>query len=583
LATLNPALAKEWHPSKNGNLTPYDVIPGSSKKVWWKCPEGQDHEWRALILSRNKGRGCPICSNIKITKSNCLATLNPELAKEWHPSKNGKLTPNDIGIGSSKKVWWMCKKGHEWKTNLDHRKRGHGCPLCRNASSAPELRIFCELKTIFPTTQHRVIIDGHEVDILIPELQIGIEYDGVYWHRNKKAQDIAKNKGLKDKVLLIRVREKGLPLLSQNDIELKTVDISIAIIKKILRSILKQRQIESQETKVKINEYLKNSDWIASESFNKLFAARDHIDFKESISFLSPDIAREWHPSKNDPLLPEYFSPGSSRIVWWKCPLGEDHEWQSTISNRTMGKGCPICSNRKVVESNCLATLNPDLANEWHPTKNGNHTPYDVTPVSFKKVWWKCPKGDDHEWQTAIVSRTNGTGCPICSNKKTVKSNCLLTNNPSLAKEWHPTKNGELTPSDVTPGSHKKVWWKCPKSDDHEWKAVIKSRNNGNGCPMCANKVLVESNCLATVNPELAKEWHPIKNGNLTPQCVTYASTKRVWWKGKCGHEWQTTIGHRTRRGQGCPQCKGKRISQTKRLKRKSNGQLTLFGDKELN
>ena len=67
---------------------------------------------------------------------------------------------------------------------------------------------------------------------------------------------------------------------------------------------------------------------------------------------------------------------------------------------------------------------------------------------------------------------------------------------------------------------------------------------------MCANKVLVESNCLATVNPEIAKEWHPIKNGNLTPQDVTSASTKKVWWQGKCGHEWQTTIGHRTRRSQ---------------------------------
>ena len=196
----------------------------------------------------------------------------------------------------------------QWKTNLDHRKKGQGCPLCRNASSAPELRIFCELKTIFPTTQHRVIIEGHEVDILIPELQIGIEYDGEYWHRNKKTQDIAKNKDLKDKVLLIRIREKGLPLLSQTDIELKTVDISIEIIKKILRSILKQRQIEYQKTKVKINEYLKNSDWIASESFNNLYAARDHIDFKESISFLFPDIACEWHPFKNDALLPEFFS-----------------------------------------------------------------------------------------------------------------------------------------------------------------------------------------------------------------------------------------------------------------------------------
>jgi len=504
-----------------------------------------------------------------------LAALNPVLAKEWHPTKNGKITPYDIGMGSGGKVWWLCKKGHEWQTSLDHRKRGKGCPLCRNASSAPELRIYCELKAIFPTTQHRVFHDGYEVDVFIPELQIGIEYDGVYWHRNKQKQDISKNKALKDKLLLIRIRERGLPLLSITDIEQKTTDISIIIIKKLLRLILKQRNIESNEIKDKIHEYLQFSDWIASESYNKLYAARDHIDYEESISYLYPDVAREWHPIKNDSLLPEYFLPGSNKKVWWKCPKGQDHEWQATISNRIMGRGCPICSNRIVKESNCLATINPDLAKEWHPVLNDNLTPYEVSVGSQKKVWWKGNCG--HEWQAVIASRSTGVGCPICCNKKTVKSNCLLTKNPALAKEWHPTKNGELTPYDVTPGSHTKVWWKCLKGEDHEWQASVKSRNNGTGCPMCVNKTLVNSNSLATVNPELAMEWHPIKNGKLTPRDVTSASTKKVWWKGRCGHEWQATIGHRTRRGQGCPKCRGKRISQTKKKKIRSNGQLTLF------
>ncbi len=85
---------------------------------------------------------------------------------------------------------------------------------------------------------------------------------------------------------------------------------------------------------------------------------------------------------------------------------------------------------KKVVLSNCLATTNPDLAKEWHPTKNGGLTPYDV--VDYKKAWWKCDKGDDHVWNAIIKSRNNGRDCPICEGKKVVLSNCLTTINLKL-------------------------------------------------------------------------------------------------------------------------------------------------------
>ena len=234
------------------------------------------------------------------------------------------------------------------------------------------------------------------------------------------------------------------------------------------------------------------------------------------------------------------------------------------------------------MQKKSLIVTNPKLASEWHPANNGMFVPADVTAGSDKKVWWKCPKDSDHEWQATIASRNKGAGCPYCSGNKASKSNSLATLNPELAKQWHPTKNGALTPYDVLISSGKKVWWKCPKGDDHEWQARVDARNRGNGCGVCSGKVVVRSNCLATLNPALAKEWHPSKNENLTPYDVIPGTHKKVWWQGKCGHEWQTTIGHRTRRGQGCPQCKGKRISQTKRLKRKSNGQLPLFSDNEL-
>jgi len=124
LAETHPELAKQWHPTKNGDLTPYDVTKGMNKKVWWKCDKGIDHEWdtspnkRALV-----GRGCPICSNQKVVLSNCLSTTHPEIAKEWHPTKNGKTTTYDIVAGSNKTFWWKCNKGddHEWKNSSNAR------------------------------------------------------------------------------------------------------------------------------------------------------------------------------------------------------------------------------------------------------------------------------------------------------------------------------------------------------------------------------------------------------------------------------------------------------------------------------
>lgn len=580
LATLNPILSKEWHPTKNGDLTPFDYTPYSYRKVWWKCPKGDDHEWKSTILLRHEGAGCLVCANLKAVPSNCLATLNPELVEEWHPTKNGSLTPFNITPGSGKKVWWKCSRGkdHVWRTSLYHRTvKGTGCPYCMNPSSGPEMRILCEIKSIFPSTQHRVYIKGHEVDILLPDLKLGIEYDGEYWHRRKRRQDLAKNHDLINEITLIRVREKGLPLLSEYDIQVKTRDFSILTMKEILQLILDIRPMKDLAIVEKIEAYKKLNSWTAPKEFRKLHAARHQIEFEQSIAYSHSQIAEQWHPTKNHPLMPEYFTHGSQKKVWWKCSKGDDHEWESVIANRIQGKGCPICSGRLVKASNSLVYLCPELANEWHPSKNNELTPHDVGPGSNRKVWWKCTKGNDHEWRAVVSSRNSGVGCPICSNKKTVKSNSLATLNPELAKEWHPIKNGSLTPDHLTCGSHQKVWWKCAEGEDHEWEAVIKSRTKGSGCPVCSNFKPVNSNCLATVFPELAKEWHSIRNNDLTPYDVTPSSSKKVWWKGICGHEWPAAISKRAHRGQGCPKCVGKRISQTVRAKKIDPGQLSLF------
>jgi len=139
-------------------------------------------------------------------------------------------------------------------------------------------------------------------------------------------------------------------------------------------------------------------------------------------------------------------------------------------------------------KDNNLRVKHPDVAKEWHRTKNGKRKPSEFISGSKKKVWWKCTKVDDHEWEATITNRTHGSGCPFCARRKSSKDNCLADLNPDLAKQWHPTKNGDLKPTHVTCGSAKKVWWKCPEDKDHEWEAKISVRNRGAGCQYCSGR-----------------------------------------------------------------------------------------------
>lgn len=176
------------------------------------------------------------------------------------------------------------------------------------------------------------------------------------------------------------------------------------------------------------------------------------------------------------------MTSGSDRKVWWVCDKG--HRYQASVANRAKGKGCPYCTGRKVLaDFNDLETTSPEIAAEWHPTRNGDLTPRDVTSGSHTMVWWRCPVG--HEWEAQIKSRAlQGTGCPYCSNKRVLKGyNDLESCYPEIAAEWDSEKNAGLDPNEVTYGSGKVVWWRCAKG--HSWRMLVYRRIEGRGCPEC--------------------------------------------------------------------------------------------------
>lgn len=131
LASMNPELAAQWHPEKNGALTPEMVTCGSEKVVWWQCMQG--HEWKAAVGNRtSKGQGCPYCAGKKAWPGfNDLVTLEPELMKEWHPRFNPGIDPGRLRPKSKIRIWWRCPEGHEWETYLFNRTTYRsGCPFC---------------------------------------------------------------------------------------------------------------------------------------------------------------------------------------------------------------------------------------------------------------------------------------------------------------------------------------------------------------------------------------------------------------------------------------------------------------------
>lgn len=676
LATLNPSLAAQWDYEKNKGLSPSNVVPGSGKKVWWICEHG--HSSQDRVCDKNNGKKCPICKS--------FAFHHPELLDEWDYEKNENLDPFTLVPGSTKKVWWKCKRrGHSWKTEIRVRTRGSQCPsCCDHHLSFPQVSIYYYLKQLFPDAIliHQEMIDSksYEVDIYIPQIKLGIEYDGCYYHLNRLTVDQKKTDLLITKMNIIRVRELPLPSLNNcicmetesnlahleaTILELTTfigkeygvkidhlsIDLnrdrlaiqllqtnqikknSLAAMKPILLNYWNStKNLELDPHMINYGSDLKvwwkckrNHQWEARidqmyRNVDSIYhgcpiCANKKLSKENQLSLVNPQIASHWHPTKNFPLTPDKITFCSRQNIWWQCekehewqaspydlsiikgvlcPLCREeasslknnrpdlakqwhtklnqpltpqkiavksnlpvhwqceqgHVWQATIVNRSTlpHNNCPIC---KDIENN-LFHKKPDLFSEWHPTKNNGISPSEVRYQSNQLYWWQCNEG--HEWQATAYNRFNNRNCPFCHGKKVDATNSLKTRNPNLAKQWHPTKNEMLTSNDVTCNSNKIVWWQCDCEPKHEWQASVNDRQRGRGCPYCSGQRVNVTNSLATLNPILSEQWHPTKNGTLTPDQVTTGSGKKVWWQCKQGHEWQAIICER-HRGKNCPYC----------------------------
>ena len=550
-ATEFPELVKEWNWEKYSKKKPEDFTPRSQSTVWWRC--GKGHSWKATICNRTRDTKnlCPVCSNRMLGEDNSLAQVRPDIAEAWHPHKNTPLTPNDVVAGGSKKVWWICKHGHEWQATIGSRViSGTGCPKCCLQTSRIEIAVYSELDALFNDVAWREKISGYECDIYLCDNKIGVEIDGVYWHSRKPEQELAKSAAFEaEGIQLFRLREDGLSQLSDRDIYFKFSEGEFLVISRLVSSLLKHAELSEQQSK-KLRSYIKGSGLINERLYRKLVANLPAPPPGQSFADIQPDIAAEWAYDLNAPLSPEHFRHKANKKVWWRCSKG--HTWKTTINIRTQqGTGCPTCPRPvfKVTDERNLAEINPDLAKEWHPEKNGDLRPEDVRPKSNQKIWWKC--SNEHEWLTTVSSRAAGNGCPFCYGRYASETNNLASKYPELIKEWDYEKNVGLNPSDFTPHVGKKVWWRCRIG--HSWQATIYNRaNNKSGCPVCARE---------NARKYSIEDIQVIAN-KRGGQCLSKNFTSvRLKLKFCCseGHIWETRADSILYTNKWCPVCGRKR------------------------
>lgn len=559
----HPNLEKEWDYELNGaaSLNPMMLVAGSNKSAHWICPRG--HRYKALIVNRTrKNTGCKYCAKQAVLEDfNDFASMRPDLLKEWDYELNEPeaIYPTEYTCGSSKIVHWICPLGHRYKRSIKDRNSGKNCSVCGKVAqtSLPEQAIYYYVKMYFQDAENRYKLDGKvEIDIFIPSLKIGIEYDGVYYHKGekKKEADIRKDKYITSKgVEIYRIKET-------DNIEESLDSVNIIYVKESSTYQYLDKAIIMLLSKLSI----KDADVDIKRDIINIYSLYLNIIRERSIA-TNPLLIDEWDKKKNGKITPQAVSINSHIKVWCICKLG--HSYQSSPKHRNQGNGCPYCAGKKVLKGfNDLLSYAEQYMNylidEWDQ-QNNKVMMDEIYRGSMKNYKWKCPKCF-RTYERTAQARVRGMGCPYCNHKKVDKELSFGYLHPDALLDWNYQLN-DINPYEVSEFSNKGVFWKCHICGN-ETKASIGSRSKGFRCRVCSVETIRQGSNITRINkrgtlsekrPKLIDDWDFDKNDLLRiyPDKVTCGSGSKVWWKcSKCAHNWEDTINSRNK-GKKCPNC----------------------------
>lgn len=139
-------------------------------------------------------KGCGVCTSKK--NGQLRIKSNEEYISQVKLIHGDKYDYSNTNyISSSDKVYIMCKDcGRTFSIEANSHLQGHGCPYHYTNKSIDEEELYLFIKSIYKGTVYkndRTILDDHrELDIVLPDLKLAFEYDGIYWHNElNKPQD----------------------------------------------------------------------------------------------------------------------------------------------------------------------------------------------------------------------------------------------------------------------------------------------------------------------------------------------------------------------------------------------------------
>lgn len=296
--------------------------------------------------SRSDVRVQPAERGAQAFLSNSLAVCHPELVLEWDAERNAPLTPAQVTVGSHRRIWWKCGKGHSWQTVVKSRTLGTGCPYCTGKKVLPG---FNDLATGFPVLAEEW--DTARNAPLTPQQVTPGTRRKVWWHCEKGHSWCAA-------VNSRTTSGSGCPYCAGKEVLPGYNDLRDF-------SPLLARQWDRAKngglTPEQVTPYSNLRVWWRCDkghSYQAAIAARANgsgcpyctgrkvLRGFNDLETKYPSIAAQWHPTLNGALRPDMVVAGSHKKVWWLC--SEGHSWRAVVYSRTGPQkcGCPVCAGR---------------------------------------------------------------------------------------------------------------------------------------------------------------------------------------------------------------------------------------------
>lgn len=441
-------LLEEWDYDSNV-LLPSEISYGSHKEVSWICKKG--HRFKKDIHSRLQGVGCSICSGINFKRRNLLFKDYPELIKELDNEINTYEEVKNVTCASTKKIAWICPKGHKYYQSPSNRTKSKGCP-CPICDNREALYGFNDLETWCKENDRNEILEDwdNELNDFLPR--------DITFGSSKNCYFICHICGYKWKTRLnARTLQKtGCYRCSKRMSSSFPEQIIYFYIKKYFpdaingdRKILKGRELDIFIPSCNIAIEYDGETWHKNlaKDMNKDMLCRE----KNIVLYrIREDNTESNNNTGNNIYTYKYqdWEHLNKIIIELLNNLGiEDTDINIKRDEYRIKEQYYILSLK-----DSLKSLYPDIAKEWHPTKNGNISPDQVLPETHDSYYWLCPKCG-YTYKAMVKNRVRmKSGCPKCGRKiasakqmikvKNITTGEIFDNVSEAAKKYNVGKAG---------------------------------------------------------------------------------------------------------------------------------------------